>query len=1698
MSSHWPRAWVAACLFCFVGCARDAGSFSVRFGFEAGLPDPSGAYQVSARVEDEHAITVAESASADFAPGTRLRFQNVPNGGPYTVVVELKTSAGDRASFFGRSQPFQLSPGRHTEVQVALAIQSVPTLGPRGALRIVEALESEKVGRYVKERSVTLAFSAEGASEATLANDEAFSRGKTTRRLDALSQEDGEYRWPAWDLDAEVCGASTCVDGRREVYLRLTNSMGYRSEPVRVDAILDRTPPQLSVFRLDPATAADGVETTLLLIAREPLLQAPEVSVEPDDFALALDAETSEATPGGVSFNFRYTVDARALDQQSYQFHVRLSDLAGNQSDLELGTDAQLEIASELHAVSTAVERVPTFAPFERVPVFSKLDPVSGEPVRVRVRVESSRPYADAPQLSAADANGHVLPFEHAAAESDERHAVFYRTLGPDDRAGSYQLTLDWHDRSGRAGQPDALRAFAITDAPSKKRWGVVDSGLDAEGQPRTLYISRPWGAQTLGGHRALGDSLTGRVIQHATRPEDCIAQLLIYGDADSDGTPRPASLLSVADVRGCTTDDATFSVTFSGHSDYHLYVVPVTASGHRGPAQAIEHGEWVATLPEAESGGTAAHPHRVTSHMLPPKLPLRQAEVVQLPARSTDVPYVGSWQEHVGSDVSPRVELASTAVYDANHARTLLFSRETFLEGLTIWQWDGMRWTAFESSVFTTSGVEAVAFDAARDRMVVVGGGEWSEPDADGTSTFVPANDTWEWDGGQWLKQHPEHSPEGGLVAMVYDPTRQRMVAFERERPRTWEWNGADWFLGPELPLSEEVSKQAVYDAKRRCLVVLVTTYEGGPARVFEYRDARWIERTTPQSPTLYGSALIGYDSRIERVVVYGRNTSATGSASTWQTYTWDGAQWTELASAARPPRSCFALLEEGHGRGASLFCGSMKATERWRWQDAGWSVKSRPSAPEARTGATMVYDERRRRIVLHGGETPESSSSDHETWEYDGSAWSEFQGYDGLSISFGGSTRNMIYDAARGVSLFVIALWSRPPEGGRDVEDEGTQTIAFDGSSWRQVAQDPLFPSRNNYAIAYDAARSRAVLFGGERSFGSGEVLADTWEWDGASWQQVLSATVPVARQSSAMAFDAVAGRTILFGGTGERRFDGGLSVYGDTWSWDGSAWTQLAPGQAPPARTRHALVYDAERQRVVLFGGAHGDDLSSGPLADTWEWDGSTWTQAFPIHAPPARAGHTMAYDPERKRVLLYGGDDDKNTGTGAIHYGDLWAWDGTNWTMLPADVRPGSRYGTSLTYDAAREEVVMFGGETQTGALADTWVWDGERWTQRGQASAPPPRGRAAFAYDPATRSARLHGGSATGALRDTWEWDGASWTRKQESGPEASSYAMMYDAKNERMLLVADSETFFWQGDAWQPAGVPSLAERARVYAMAYDRARERGVLSVGVYPEGSGSITEAGYEWDGTRWQDREVLRGLLTYAAPHQRILQLEEARLDEGGLLFELDDQAGRVPLLAADPPYLRSGAIAYDEAREQLVLVGKLQGEGDDAPLRTAVWSAYEPAHQVMVDLKPLFGSARTRDPTVDGLAFRALAGASASTEGEANPGAALAVWNGSRFERVVENAASFDAPGELCFESRDPATFGAIEVDKQWPFLLQAAADSDGPEVPRLQTSAFELRVRYHLGAATPALPAEPGSVGKRCAPGSWALSDLGAP
>lgn len=278
----------------------------------------------------------------------------------------------------------------------------------------------------------------------------------------------------------------------------------------------------------------------------------------------------------------------------------------------------------------------------------------------------------------------------------------------------------------------------------------------------------------------------------------------------------------------------------------------------------------------------------------------------------------------------------------------------------------------------------------------------------------------------------------------------------------------------------------------------------------------------------------------------------------------------------------------------------------------------------------------------------------------------------------------------------------------------------------------------------------------------------------------------------------------------------------------------WTQKQD-IGPRPRAGHAMAYDATRGRVVLFG---GDTLAGARLGDTWEWDGDSWTQLQDI-GPAPRAFHAMAFDSLRNRTVLFGG----RGADGRL--GDTWEWDGADWTQV-ADSGPSRRSGHAMAFDSQRQRIVLFGGESDEEATRfnDTWEWDGNEWVQQAD-SGPSARVHAAMAFDSTRNRLVLFGGAAENAgLGDTWEWDGTAWTEEANFGPDACAAAAMV-FKGTRVALFGGissivsaanlpqpslfSRSWEWNGRHWTAR--QDMGPGFRVYhAMAFDSARSRVVL----------------------------------------------------------------------------------------------------------------------------------------------------------------------------------------------------------------------------------------------------------------------------
>lgn len=267
----------------------------------------------------------------------------------------------------------------------------------------------------------------------------------------------------------------------------------------------------------------------------------------------------------------------------------------------------------------------------------------------------------------------------------------------------------------------------------------------------------------------------------------------------------------------------------------------------------------------------------------------------------------------------------------------------------------------------------------------------------------------------------------------------------------------------------------------------------------------------------------------------------------------------------------------------------------------------------------------------------------------------------------------------------------------GGCAVACPSGDTWTFDGSTWTQRSPATAPPARIYPMMAWDPGSQRVLLFGGS---GTTSVLNDTWAWDGSTWTQVGAHGAPPARYEGGLAADRD-GHLIEFGGYSTS------GQFNDTWSYNGTTdtWTQQ-PAHAPTYRAGMQLAYDENTEQTVLFGGntfsCPNTTCAGVSGRDTWTWDGTDWTQQTPAASPPARAFYQMAYNGASAGVTLFGGQD-------ASILDDTWTWDGQNWNQQAPVTSAPARDTTAMVYDSDRQRVTLYGGIGAGGGLADTWSY-----------------------------------------------------------------------------------------------------------------------------------------------------------------------------------------------------------------------------------------------------------------------------------------------------------------------------------------------------------------------------------------------------
>jgi N-acetylneuraminic acid mutarotase len=193
------------------------------------------------------------------------------------------------------------------------------------------------------------------------------------------------------------------------------------------------------------------------------------------------------------------------------------------------------------------------------------------------------------------------------------------------------------------------------------------------------------------------------------------------------------------------------------------------------------------------------------------------------------------------------------------------------------------------------------------------------------------------------------------------------------------------------------------------------------------------------------------------------------------------------------------------------------------------------------------------------------------------------------------------------------------------------------------------------------------------------------------------------------------------------------------------------------------------------------------------------------SFDASAPAPRANATLAFDVDRRVMVLFGG----GISNADNRYDDTWTWDGQAWTQQhPANSPPGTSYA-AMAYDVIHHRMVLYEPAHGDSVPPETWTWDGTDWTHETPVHTPPSRIEAAMASDPSRNGVVLVGGTSSSDQSDIWAWDGADWTQvAPDGGPIfGAAHAVLASPKGGgSLLVVGNARTYKYEAGAWAPFG----------------------------------------------------------------------------------------------------------------------------------------------------------------------------------------------------------------------------------------------------------------------------------------------------
>ena len=259
-----------------------------------------------------------------------------------------------------------------------------------------------------------------------------------------------------------------------------------------------------------------------------------------------------------------------------------------------------------------------------------------------------------------------------------------------------------------------------------------------------------------------------------------------------------------------------------------------------------------------------------------------------------------------------------------------------------TTWLYRGGRWTQLHPAHVPPARDNAdIVFDAKSKVMVMYGGRDVPQAVAAGRGGEVGqitySADTWTWNGNDWTELHPAHYPIFFVPDIAFDVARQVVVLLGYVgHMETWTWDGVDWtHQGKSDGLPQPVVRQTrlSYDPATQKVMCFGGRNDGGEtlANPWVWDGTTWSKLAGVATPKIQYFGPMAPEGTNQTLLIFDWQ-----SRTTWR---WNGASFEQLNAPHEPNIVAEVVAADPENRvilgGLSQSTGTY---ELWQWTGADW----------------------------------------------------------------------------------------------------------------------------------------------------------------------------------------------------------------------------------------------------------------------------------------------------------------------------------------------------------------------------------------------------------------------------------------------------------------------------------------------------------------------------------------------------------------------------------------------------------------------------------------------------------------------------------------------------------------------------------------------------------------------------------------